>query len=400
MRIWLVRLTLLFLAAFSLSLVARNMLVQTADANGQTIPVALSPDDSVQVLLRNKLLQVDLLKVDVPEQRIVASTRKATRLDPLDFRPFLIAGFAARKAEQPKRAAELLAAAQKRQPRNFNIRRLLMEAYLIDGRYNDAAREILASTRLKSSDPKPLMQALALFGSDPSARQALKQILAQRGDWRAKFTTNVDVASLAPDLVMEIANSRTTPISERLAIVRTLVAAKQIERGYALWTQSFSNPALQKGKFPTDPDFEGWAQSSGFGWKFPESGDGVAEIVKDENGKGHVLDVEFFGGGATSLAEQPMLLLPGRYRLSIAGNHVDGQRGAGDYRWTINCANDIEPIAVLRVASSESSKFSEAGEFDVPAKGCAVQTLKMMVIPGEMSISMRSIFSYVGITRQ
>lgn len=400
MRIWLVRLVLLLLAIFSLSLVARNALVQTANANGQTIPFALSPDDSVQLLLRNRLLQVDLLKAKISPRRVAAVAGDATRIDPLDFRPFLVAGLAARKADQSQRSAALLTAARQRQPRNFNIRRLLMEVYLMDGRYDDAAREILASTRLRSTDAKPLMQALALFGGDSSARHALLQILSKRADWRARFTTNPDVVALAPDLVMEVATSRTTPIRDRLVIARALVDGQQMERGYALWAQSFSNPAMRKGEFPTDPGFEGWAQSSGFGWKFPETGDGVAEIVKDEGGKGHVLDVEFFGGAAISLVEQPMLLKPGRYQLSIAGHHIDGQQGAGDYRWTINCEDNVEPIVVLRIASSESSKFFQNGEFIVPAEDCAVQTLKMMIVPGEMSISMRSIFSNVGIMRQ
>ncbi len=372
------------------------MFVRLAAETGSALPFSPLPDDSLQILARSKLMGVKLETLGPQNSKVERVARHASRADPLDFRPFLLTGASAQAQGSYGQAATLLEAARKRQPRDFNTRLLLMQAYIGAGKYEKGVQEILAGSRFRAVEGARLMQALALMGQEPSVRNALISAFTKRPDWRRQFVGSEPAVKAAPDLVYDVAASSRANNVDRDVAVNALAGAGKLELAYRLWTSSRQQGEGQLGKFPTDPDFEGWAQKSVFGWKLLESGEAVAELVDDNiSGTGKLLDVEYFGGGSAAVVEQFMLLRPGHFTLAISGKHQDGQSGDSTFRWTINCEANPRPIAILKIASAASNEFLEQAGFDIPRNNCAFQKIRLMIVPGEMDRTMRTSFTSV-----
>lgn len=396
MRIWLARTILVLLCLGLALLVGRNAMTRLANENNAALPMALYPDDSQQSLLRAGLLTVDLQKSKIPADRILAAAQNASRIDSLDYRPFLVAAVSAQKSNKINHSISLLEAARLRQPREFNIRLLLMQAYVIAGRYDDAAREMFSGARLDSSSSDRLMLALAYMSQEEASRKALTKALASRSDWRLRFVNNNSAIDVAPELVFGVASNLATSPKERLMAVNALARRGKTGLAYKLWAPASAD--FHRGTFPVDSGFDGWAQSSAFGWKLINSSEAVVDLVSDEKASGGLLDVEYFGGSSAKVVQQPMLLPPGDYRMTVQGRHIDGQLGAGEYRWTVFCDGSQEPVGVTRIGSQEASQFNLYSEFTIPREGCASQSLQLIIFPGEMDRTMRSTFSSLRIS--
>jgi hypothetical protein len=396
--IWFARIAILAFCLCLLGLVGRNCLVLQANQTGLALPFKPIPDDSMQLLARAGLLNLELQKEQLDLDELVDVSKLATGSDPLDFRPFLLRGLSAQKMKRYDLSIALLEASRTRQPRDFTTRFLLMQSYIATGRYGEGIREILSGSRLGAGQGDRLMQALAVMSQDTSVRSELVAAFAERADWRRQFINDQSAVLAAPKLVLEVASNPKATERDKLAAVTALANNGQLGLAYGLWVSTAKRNLIKAGEFPTDGGFDGWAQDSVFGWKMLESGEAVGEIVADDSsGKGKVLEVEYFGGGATTIVEQPLLLRPGKHTLTISGNHVEGQEGGGEFRWTISCQKAAKPIGVLRIGSASLGKFSGQGSFAVPQSNCQTQYLRLTVIPGELDRSMRSRFNFAGI---
>ena len=138
--------------------------------------------------------------------------------------------------------------------------------------------------------------------------------------------------------------------------------AGQFAKAHATWRRvagvrdgpgTIFNPGFRK---TTDPP--------PFNWRFAAAG-GVVEPAAGER-----LQVIYYGRADAVLAEQLLLLAPGRYQLAM---DIGGPLGEGaEIAWTLTCAPRTEPIFRLPVAG----KGRLAGSFSVPP-GCSAQRLQL-----------------------
>jgi hypothetical protein len=105
-----------------------------------------------------------------------------------------------------------------------------------------------------------------------------------------------------------------------------------------------------------------------FNWNYPATDAGVAE---PENGGLRIL---FYDRENANLAQQIIILPPGRYLLTVplATNSGNPQTLA----WSIQCLPGKSKILNLPL-SPRGGSGTVAGEFDVPAQGCAAQQIEL-----------------------
>lgn len=127
------------------------------------------------------------LAVDAAERRLAPEAREriaieALRRDPISAWPFIAAAQAALARDDADRAASLLEAAVRRNSRQVDARRRLLQLHLDAGRWGEAIDEGLAVARLRPSMADNVMEALLLLLGDARGRDQLAARLRPRPD--------------------------------------------------------------------------------------------------------------------------------------------------------------------------------------------------------------------------
>jgi hypothetical protein len=304
---------------------------------------------------------------------------------PLTEEPFFLAGIDALASGKEKEGEKLLAEARRRNPRARGARLILLDRYLRDNRAEEAGVEIAVLNRLIPRAAEVLVPELARMVRDPKTGSALIAVLRHDPVMQQSVLAELARSGADPDLILRIAGSNraTSPTPEGLPWQRLLLA-KLIERGdvtraHRLW-QSFAGlggSAGEKGLY--DGRFEGLRGAPPFNWQLNPGSAGVAERTR-----GPALQAEYYGRLNAELAAQLMMLRPGRYRLQFAAEG-DAKGEGSRLAWTVACHGSKAPLLHLPLTAISYTPRRLAGEFSVPAAGCAAQWLRLIGIAGEMA---------------
>jgi hypothetical protein len=121
-------------------------------------------------------------------------------------------------------------------------------------------------------------------------------------------------------------------------------------------------------------DFERPNRAPPFGWRLFEQESAIAVIEAEEGGPNHALYAEFPVGRSSPLAEQLLILSPGRYRLSGRAK-VDRLPAEALFRWTLSCSTETAPAAMVEQTTAGGwVKFEML--FEAPP-GCEAQWLRL-----------------------
>jgi hypothetical protein len=207
-----------------------------------------------------------------------------------------------------------------------------------------------------------LIPALSSYAREPGALQNLAKTISINPKLKrpllialAADTTNADMILALSKLDPED-DSRSKAWQERL--LNGFISQGNYRRAYAIWRQfagvpEASPPLLFNGEFrhlPAPPPFN---------WSFPSTAAGFSEPA-DGN-----LRVLYFGRADAALAEQLLLLSPGRYELKMS---VRGEVPVGVLEWTLRCQPGGDVI--LR-----GDLGADARTFAVPQGNCPAQRL-------------------------
>jgi hypothetical protein len=126
-------------------------------------------------------------------------------------------------------------------------------------------------------------------------------------------------------------------------------------------------------------------------------GPGRAAAARPAAGERPYLEASYFGGASATLAEQALVLGPGRYRLSV---HSKGDRRevSGEVSWRIACLPAKNEIARLRFAGFAEQYRPSTVDFTVPA-GCRAQTLTLGGEPGDLAQPVNAQFTQLKVER-
>ena len=303
---------------------------------------------------------------------LLATVALIARKSPLATEPFLIHGALAQSEGREKRAEGLFIEARSRDPRSEAARYFLADRYLRTGRMPEALVEMAVFTKLVPEATVQFAPALARFARTPGALPTLRQFFKGAPEFEPLVLNELALDGGNADLILALASDHRRPGQElpvwQERLVNALVEQGRFEKAQSAWAR-LSGVRSSGGLF--NPNFEELPAPPPFNWTFATSG-GVAEPST-----GGRLQVIYYGRGDAILAQQMLLLGPGRYQLSM---NVSGKLGDGSgIAWSVDCLPQNKAILTLPVGPATGNL---AATFQVP-QGCKAQRLKLSGSAGE-----------------
>ena len=308
---------------------------------------------------------------------ILRQVEQIAREEPLAPEPFLIKGALAQVEQRQELAEQLFTAARARDPRSVAARYFLADRYLRSGRTPQALDEIAVLSRLFPQGRASFGPALAAFAKTPGAVPQLRSFFHASPELEPLvLTTLADDANNA-NLILALWKGRGSGTNVETAAWQSKLVNKLVEQGafakaYSTWRRIAGVNDGQGTVF--NPGFIKSIVPPPFNWSFA----GVGGLV--EPAAGDRLHVIYFGRADTVLAEQQLLLAPGRYQLSMDISNPPGE--GGEIAWSLTCNPGTDAIFRLPI----KQKGSLAGSFAVP-QGCGAQRLQLTGSAGDFAQS-------------
>lgn len=298
---------------------------------------------------------------------------------PLAAEPFVFAGLRALQAGNLAGAERAFLEARRRNPRQRLARLMMVGVYLSQNKVAEGSSEIAAVVRLVPRAGEVLVPELARLALDPRAADAVVEAVGA-DPLMGQVLERLAAQGAQPEVLMRLAarqprlpSGAFAPWQERL--VRRLTETGDVVRARSLWLRFVG--AGDRRPLVYDANFAGAAGPPPFNWSLVSSNVGVAERVR-----GPALEAQFFGRVAGQLATQLLMLPPGRYRLSFqAEGSANGQ--GSRLAWQVVCREGGAPLLDLPIRDVNYTPRDFAGEFAVPASGCAAQWLQLVGIAAE-----------------
>lgn len=314
-------------------------------------------------------------------ERVEAIARKA----PLAPEPLLIKGALAQLDGRQQHAERLFAEAAHRAPRSEAARYFLAERYLTTGRMPKALVEMAALARLIPGATEQFAPALAQFAQSPGAVPALRGFLRSSPEFEAPVLFELARLGRNADLVLALwsGDRRPTRPDWRERLVAALVEEREFAKAHAVWRRVSGAGETKALLF--NPEFRKLPAPPPFNWRLSSKG-GVA----GPSGEGG-LDVVYFGREDVTLAEQMMLLGPGRFELSM--NLSSGSGEGSPLRWKVDCLPGGQTLLQLPLEQAQQPR-RVAANFAVPS-GCEAQRLRLAgeqpEFPGSVELRIRGL---------
>lgn len=288
--------------------------------------------------------------------------------DPLRAEPFLVEGALALRRGDYRRAEALLVRARRLEPRSPSARYLLADLYLRQNRPLEAMAEMSVLNRLIPSGSMGLVDAFAEYVVKTGAVPQVRAILSAYPELQGPVLAGLAADARNASMVLALHQSgppASDPPTWLPTLVTALLEAGEHRRAFQAWRQmtgarselgTLFNPGFDASDAP--PPFN-WALASGSG-----------AVVEPGAGS---LNVLYFGREDVTLAEQTLLLAPGRYRLLM---QVSGNTSGNDIRWSARCLGGSDKFFDLPVRAA-GRPVPLASEFSLPI-GCAAQRLMLL----------------------
>ena len=296
---------------------------------------------------------------------------------PLAPEPFLIKGALAQVEQRQGLAEQLFTAARARDPRSVAARYFLADRYLRSGRTPQALDEIAALSRLFPQGQASFGPALANFAKTPGAVPQLRSFFHASPELEPLVLTTLADDANNTNLILALWKGRGSGADVETAawqskLVNKLVDQRQYENAYSTWRRVAGVTDSRAKVF--NPSFIKSIVPPPFNWSYA----GVGGLV--EPAAGDRLHVIYFGREDTVLAEQLLLLTPGRYQLSMDISNPPGE--GGEIAWSLTCNPGTDAIFRLPIAR----KGRLGASFSVPP-GCSAQRLQLTGSAGDFSQS-------------
>jgi hypothetical protein len=292
---------------------------------------------------------------------------------PLAPEPFLIKGALAQVEQKQEPAERLFTAARARDPRSVAARYFLADRYLRSGRTGQALTEIAALSQLFPQGMVGFGPALANFAQTPGAVPQLRHLFQASPQLEPVVLSALANDARNAKLVLALwgrRNRRADPAAAewQAKLISKLVEQAQFGSAYAVW-RLVTGVGDSRGTL-FNPGFTNSTEPPPFNWKLATDG-GVVEPTGGDR-----LQVIYFGRNDAVLAEQLLLLGPGRYQLSMDISDPPGE--GGSIAWSLGCVPGN--TAIFRLPIERKGRL--AVSFQVPP-GCAAQRLQLSGTPGD-----------------
>jgi hypothetical protein len=313
---------------------------------------------------------------------------------PLADEPFLLEGVTALANGNEQQGEALLDEAKRRNPRNRMARLILLDRYLRTDRADKAAAELGTLTTLMPRVSEVLVPQLAKMITDPKTADTLKTALIKNPPLLNAVLTRLAAAGVSPDTILGIASKSGVAPSGvdtgwQANVVSRLAQQGQVERAYKLWRELGNVPARTAAGELYDPGLQGLPGFAPFNWRLVSGVGGVAERAP-----GGGLQIGYYGRVDGELAEQLLMLTPGRYQLQFQAEG-DAKGESSKLIWTVACQASNVVLVQLPLTGITYAPRRLTANFTVPAAGCRAQWLRLSgaaaEFPAEQSVTIRNL---------
>jgi hypothetical protein len=297
---------------------------------------------------------------------------------PLDPVALTYLGLAADKKGDAVRAKALMTLAVRSDGRALRARLWLMDQDLRHRDYRAAIEHFDRLVRIGPPGTAGLINAMTGVVRDPASRAPLARKLATNPPWRANFLYALNQQGMSPDVIYQLTaqdSARTQVLFEQAALLQSLLKNNEYERAYLAWINFLPESSLKQLGPVYDPQFQDLPGPLPFNWKLSDGSDGSSEFNKPRG-----LNASYLGGNVAILAEQTLLLSPGRYHLSVIASGSDENN---QLSWTVTCPTAGEPLQALKITGLKGDRQRYTTQFQVPASACGAQRLTLVGSPVE-----------------
>ncbi|MCY7339666.1 MAG: hypothetical protein LH465_06915, partial [Sphingomonas bacterium] len=279
--------------------------------------------------------------------------------------PLLINGALAQTEGRQAQAEALFTEARGRDPRSAAARYFLANRYLETDRVVAGLHEVVLLSRLVPGASTSFIPAVAAFAKTKGAVPQLRAFFNQSPELEPEVLAVLASDARNADLILALATNKLDDArgaAWRSAIVAKLVEAGAFAKAYAVWQRLAAvdtAPGLFNSRFlPLDAP-------PPFNWTLATQGGGIAEPAAGG------LRILHYGRENVVLASELMVLPSGIYRFSF---RLSGERNEG-IAWTVKCVPTGTNILSLPLPTEGNRPV--AGQFVVPASGCAAQRVDL-----------------------
>jgi hypothetical protein len=314
-----------------------------------------------------------------------ASGRRLLKLAPGQGDAFAMIALAATRSHAPN-AERLLEIAAQRAPRIPQVRAQLATMRLREGDLPGAMTQLDALLRFEPEQGEQFFPALVAQSVDPRFADVMAATLARYPRWRRSF-----IAEL---------NARGQPAAKDNIYSRLLAAddlsAEETRRwlddlmAQGRWGDAFSNwfstlrPRPKRLPSVRNGGFEEAIDGAGFGWRNTGAPGAITDIEEGAGSDGgRAAHTQFIGiPSSRGNLRQALLLVPGRYRLSLQAR-AEALRSDQGLIWMVRCARG----PVIGASGPLEGSFdwrAVTADFEVPARRCEGQWLELRnpAVPG------------------
>ncbi len=337
--------------------------------------------NSVAALVRAADAESQTATTDAGLDHAAALARRALEHGPLDATALRILALDAERRGDDATATRIMDVVGRRTHRDTLAQAWMMNRDFDQGRFTSGlahADSILQRSPEWGATLYPLM--VAAF-ENPQARAALLAFLSKGQEWRRPFLA--DLASDAMDLealktLFLSLNSGPAPLTgeESGLLIARLINDQRYGEAQTIWRRLLPAPAPVGQGLVYDGGFAGAPGDPPFNWGLASDASAIAEIGQAPDGVA-ALYLRFPAAEPTPLAEQMLVLPPGRYAFSGRALYDEARRPE-KLNWRLQCIDG--PVISLATPSPFDDvkgwrAFSVA--FEVPAQGCAGQWLQL-----------------------
>ncbi|MBK8083710.1 MAG: hypothetical protein IPK28_07680 [Devosia sp.] len=218
---------------------------------------------------------------------------------------------------------------------------------------------------------------------DAATSTVLANKLDELPPWRGRAIALLSRAPTALGFVRNLmaaapASVRAAPGwgAERDTVIGALATAKAYGDAYGLFLSSLRAEESELAAYVFDGGFTRPPSRSYFGWRVQRTGATDISLGPVARSGASGLRVRFLDSPVRPGMVSQNLLLPfGRYRLNVEASSMAAKTPKGLF-WRVRCSEGLQ-LARLDVPQGNATRTTLELEFEVPASGCAVQTLSL-----------------------
>lgn len=329
--------------------------------------------------------------------------RQALGNAPFNVRALRVLGLAIAEKGQKTLADDILTLAGNWSLRDDPAHAWLMHYRLSNGDYRSAFAHADTLARRRIDLWPPLFRLFTVAAStDTRAVPVLASFLAANPPWRTYFLDGLyeteEGLNVAANLSIAL-QSTARPFSdpELSALFVQLLAKGRLEAISAV-RDRLKRPDADSSL--VNGDFSEVSEPYPFEWRLFTASGSVAEILPDELRGDSALRAQFGSYASAPLAEQLIQLDAGTYKLSGQAWAEVGDPGAR-LSWQIQCFETGAKVA----GSHNTQPSGEAGwkdfsvTFEVPARNCAAQWIRLVPNPGDRRTTVVGWYDRLSIAR-